>query len=59
MKIFITGGAGYVGYKLVPMIIENQHEVTVLVLMYGENVLDKIKIKPLQGDIRDIKLLEK
>ena len=28
MKIFITGGAGYVGSKLVPILIENQHEVT-------------------------------
>ena len=61
MKIFITGGAGYVGSKLVPMLIENQHEVTVLdLMMYGENVLDKNpKLSVFKGDIRDIKLLEK
>ena len=60
-KIFITGGAGYVGSKLVPKLISLGHQVTVLDLMiYGENVLDNhqnlIKIK---GDIRDIDLLEK
>ena len=41
MKILITGGAGYVGSKLVPKLIESGHEVTVIDLMiYGENVLD-------------------
>ena len=61
MKIFITGGAGYVGSKLVPILIENQHEVTVLdLMMYGENVLDKnSKLSVFKGDIRDTKLLEK
>ena len=41
MKIFITGGAGYVGSKLVPKLLKfRQHEVTVLdLMMYGENVL--------------------
>ena len=60
MKIFITGGAGYVGSKLVPILIENQHEVTVLdLMMYGENVLDKdSKLSVFKGDIRDTKLLE-
>ena len=42
MKIFITGGAGYVGSKLVPKLLEHGHEVTVLDLMiYGESVLDE------------------
>ena len=41
MRIFITGGAGYVGSKLVPELLELGHEITVLDLMiFGENVLD-------------------
>ena len=60
-KIFITGGAGYVGSKLVPKLLSLNYEVTIFDLMiYGENVLDDhIKLKKIKGDIRDINLLEK
>ena len=59
-KIFITGGAGYVGSKLVPKLLSLGHEVSVLDLMiYGENVLDdNKKLKKIKGDIRDKKLLD-
>tara|TARA_Y100001970_G_scaffold170427_1_gene208290 strand:- start:6478 stop:7455 length:978 start_codon:yes stop_codon:yes gene_type:complete len=61
MKIFITGGAGYVGSKLVPKLLENNHQVTVLDLMiYGEEVLEKnLNLKSIKGDIRNTQLLEK
>ena len=60
-KIFITGGAGYIGSKLVPKLLESGYEVTVLDLMiYGENVLDDHKkLKKIKGDIRNKNLLEK
>jgi nucleoside-diphosphate-sugar epimerase len=60
-KIFITGGAGYVGSKLVPKLLELGYEVTVLDLMiYGENVLDNHKkLKKIKGDIRNQDLLKK
>ena len=60
MKIFITGGAGYVGSKLVPKLLELGNKVTVLDLMiYGENVLENNKnLTKIKGDIRDTKLLE-
>jgi nucleoside-diphosphate-sugar epimerase len=60
-KIFITGGAGYVGSKLVPKLLDLNYEVTVLDLMiYGENILsDHKKLRKIKGDIRDIRLLNK
>jgi len=60
-KIFITGGAGYVGSKLVPRLLELDYEVTVLDLMiYGEHVLESHKkLKKIKGDIRNKDLLEK
>jgi nucleoside-diphosphate-sugar epimerase len=61
MKIFITGGAGYVGSRLVPKLLDLGHSVTVLDLMiYGEEVLeDHPNLEKIIGDIRDQKLLEK
>jgi len=60
-KIFITGGAGYVGAVLVPFLLDRGFEVTVLDLMiYGETVLPKHpKLKSIKGDIRDQSLLKK
>ena len=59
-KILITGGAGYVGSKLVPTLLENNYQVTVLDLMiYGEDVLPINKnLKIIKGDIRNIELLK-
>ena len=63
-KIFVTGGAGYVGAVLVPKLLKKGCEVKVYDLfMYGEDVLDSVKenpkLKKVKGDIRDRKLLEK
>ena len=60
-KIFITGGAGYVGAVLVPHLLEKGYEVTVLDLMiYGEYVLrDHPNLNSVKGDIRDLALLKK
>lgn len=60
-KIFITGGAGYVGSKLVPKLLDLGNKVTVLDLMiYGEDVLpDNKNLNKVKGDIRDTELLKK
>tara|TARA_Y200000002_G_scaffold361762_1_gene348153 strand:+ start:592 stop:1581 length:990 start_codon:yes stop_codon:yes gene_type:complete len=58
-NILITGGAGYVGSRLVPKLLTLGYRVTVLDLMiYGDTVLeDHDKLKKVKGDIRDTKLL--
>ena len=60
-KIFITGGAGYVGAVLVPNLLDSGYVVTVLDLMiYGENVLPSHpNLNAVKGDIRDQALLQK
>ncbi len=59
-KIFITGGAGYVGCPLTTYLLNKGHCVTVLDLMiYGENLLPpKKNLKVIKGDIRDQDLLK-
>ena len=59
-NIFITGGAGYVGAVLVPRLLGEGCQVTVLDLMiYGETVLaPHPHLTIIKGDIRDQALLQ-
>ena len=59
-KIFITGGAGYVGSSLVPRLLDLNYEVTVFDLfIYGNDVLPEHKnLKRVVGDIRNVQLLK-
>lgn len=54
-KIFVTGGAGYVGCVLVPKLLSLGHEVVVYDLMlYGSQGLPTHRnLKVIEGDIRD------
>jgi nucleoside-diphosphate-sugar epimerase len=58
-KIFITGGAGYVGSVLTPYLIKKGHEITVFDLMlYGDTLKKDKNLKIIKGDIRNIGLLK-
>lgn len=59
-KIFITGGAGYVGAMLVPHLLKKGYEITVFDLMiYGSEVLKPNKnLNIIKGDLRDIKKIK-
>lgn len=61
-KVIITGGGGYVGSALAPLLIERGYDVTVIDLfLYGKKVFDPLKhssrLHLIQGDIRDTQLL--
>ena len=55
-KIFITGGAGYVGARLVNELLKKEYDITVYDIMYfGDHFLpkDNLNLKVIKGDIRD------
>ncbi len=57
-SVMITGGAGYVGSRLVPQLLADGHKVTVLDLyLYGDvfkDLPDRSNLTEVKGDIRNI-----
>ena len=59
-KVFITGGAGYVGSVLTPYLLKKGYLVTVYDLfIYGNTLENNKNLKIVKGDIRDLELLKK
>ena len=60
-KIFITGGAGYCGSLLVPLLLDLGNQITVYdIMFFSDNYLPKNhkNLKIIEGDIRDSKKIE-
>ena len=61
MRVCVPGGAGYVGSRLVPELLNKGHEVVVLDLyLYGDRIFDDhSKLTQIKADLRDMKAVEK
>ena len=63
MRVFITGGAGFIGSHLCDALLSQGHQVTILDNMSTGSAANiahiKEKIEIHQGDIRDVALVEK
>ena len=60
-RVFVTGGTGYCGSRLVPQMLEAGYKVTVYDTMYfgdGHLPKDNPNLKLVKGDIRDTALLK-
>ena len=56
MKIFITGGCGYIGSILTEKLLSEGHNITVFDVQWFGNYLTKHKrLKIIKDDVRNIK----
>lgn len=59
MRVFVAGGAGYVGSRLVPQLLKLNHEVVVFDLyLYGDVLEKHPKLTQVKGDLRDFSLVD-
>jgi len=60
MRIFVAGGAGYVGSRLVPELLKIGHEVVVFDLyLYGDVLETHPKLTQIKADLRNIEQVDR
>ena len=56
LKVFVTGGTGFIGSRVVKALIADGHSVTALSRRQGTN-LEKLSVKTVQGTLRDLDII--
>lgn len=57
MRIFVTGGLGYVGTELSDRLLKEGHEVTIFDTgWFGQHIIEQSKLTIVRGDIRNFSL---
>ena len=61
MRVFVTGGAGFIGHHLVKTLLDDNHQVNILDIVSKENSRVKMLVKMganyFEGDIRDVSVV--
>lgn len=59
-RVLVTGGAGYVGSILVPLLLKNDYKVTALDwYIFGKTIKKHKNLREIKGDLRDRQLVKK
>ncbi|WWC86527.1 uncharacterized protein L201_001404 [Kwoniella dendrophila CBS 6074] len=59
MKVFITGGSGWIGSRIIPLLVDNKYEVLALSRSAkSDPIIQEKGGKPIRGDIEDVEFLE-
>jgi len=58
-RILITGGSGYIGSALVPVVAKDYPVVVLETMTFGNPIEDTPNVSFIQGDIRDGKLIDR
>ena len=53
MKVFLTGGTGFIGSRVAKALIDDGHQVTALSRRTGTD-LEKLGVKVIQGSLQDL-----
>ncbi|HRX16159.1 MAG TPA: NAD-dependent epimerase/dehydratase family protein [Spirochaetota bacterium] len=55
MKIFVTGGTGFIGRNLIPRLVQKRHKVTAVARSaYGKSQLDLMGATPVDGNLASV-----